>query len=76
MLTSVTLLPYLPSLDRRWLPWWLLALLRTLPARLVLALAGSSSMARWVEEAWVEVPCVEVPRDFLATGGPGSRSSS
>lgn len=70
------MLPYLPSLALRWLPGWLLALLRTLPARLVLALAGSSSMARWVEEAWVEVPCVDVPRDFLTTGGPGSRSSS
>lgn len=54
------------------LPWKLLDLLRMLPARLVLALGGSSNMARCVEEAWVEVPCVEVPLDFLTTGVLGS----
>lgn len=63
---------HLPSLERCRLPWKLLDLLRMLPARLVLALGGSSSMARCVEEAWVEVPCVEVPLDFLTTGVLGS----
>lgn len=33
-------------------------------------------MARWVEEAWVEVPCVDVPRDFLTMGVLGSLRSS
>lgn len=50
--------------------------LRTEPARLVLPLGGSSSMARCVEEAWVEVPWVDVPRDFLTMGVLGSLSSS
>lgn len=33
-------------------------------------------MARWVDEAWVEVPCVDVPLDFLTMGVLGSLSSS
>lgn len=33
-------------------------------------------MARWVEEAWVEVPCVDVPLDFLTMGVLGSLYSN
>lgn len=75
---------HLPSLERCRLPWKLLVLEclalwaeaeRLLPP-LLPPLSGSSSAARWVEEARVEVPCVDVPRDFLTTGAPASRSSS
>lgn len=76
---------HLPSRERCRLPWKLLVLEWALwaeperllpPPPLLPPLGGSSSAARWVEEARVEVPCVDVPRDFLTTGAPASRSSS